>query len=72
MKNVKAITNFTKKYLQFDVAIIDWYHLNNIINECLNYYYYFFVGDTSICKVCLINFQISLISLKWISHIKKI
>ena len=56
MKNVKAITNFTKKYLQFDVAIIDWYHLNNIINEFLNKFFFFY-GDTSIGKVYLINFS---------------
>ena len=32
MKNVKDTKNFTTKYLQIDVAIIDWYHSNNIIN----------------------------------------
>ncbi len=46
-------------YKLTEMNVIDGFQ--NIINECLNYF--FVIGDTSICKSYVIKFVVSLASL---------
>ena len=45
MKNIEVMAKFTTKKKKKNYKLMqqkyDWYHLNNIINECLNQIFFF-------------------------------
>ena len=56
----KMTINSTVKSSQTDVTKMcdkNVWHLNKIINECLNEFilFYFMIDNTSICKICSIH-----------------
>ena len=59
---MKAITNFTTKYLLINVTMNVIMNFKILINECLHYIFilfYFFIfviGSTFICKFYEVNF----------------
>ena len=69
MKNAKANRNFTTKNLQTDVTriwLVSLKHLNNIINECLNFFF-IIIGNMLVFK----TYIVSLAHFGWINHINE-